>query len=56
LPVDRPESVTAIRPVMSEVKARRPAMTVGAPNPPPTQTTLSGSTGESSQICTPLLA
>src|SRR5256886_773500 len=37
-PVDRPESVTAMRPVMSSVCARRPAMMVGAPRPPPTHT------------------
>src|SRR5437867_741658 len=51
LPVERPESVTAIRPVMSSVWRRSPAMTVGAPRPPPTQTTFSPLTGRWWQIC-----
>src|SRR5437867_727292 len=50
-PVERPESVTAIRPVMSSVWRRSPAMTVGAPRPPPTQTTFSPLTGRWWQIC-----
>ena len=41
LPVDRPESVTPMIPVMSSVCSRIPAMTVGAPRPPPRQTTRS---------------
>src|SRR5213594_607597 len=43
LPVDRPESVTAMSPVMSGVCVRSPAMTVGAPRPPPTHTARRGS-------------
>src|SRR5437773_9153789 len=37
-PVERPESVTAMSPVMSSVCRRSPAITVGAPRPPPTHT------------------